>query len=150
MVDDRVWRSMSVRVRSSRIVGGVFLLASSMAVTCPAVIPERLPAGNWGGDHIGMVVTDTAASIEYDCASGTIVGALRLDPSGSFDWQGLHYVGHGGPVSLNEVPDVHPARYTGRATSTTLDMTVTLTDGYRPAMTYHLDRGRAPRVFKCL
>lgn len=129
------------------------VLASSAALTagvCPTDTPERVPGGSWGGQHIGMVVTDTGATIEYDCGEGVISEPLRLSANGEFDWDGIHYPGHGGPIRVDDPANAHPARYTGRATARSMTITLTLTDGSQPAQTFTLVRGGNAGVFKCL
>ncbi len=121
-----------------------------VAFACPTAAPDRLPNGIWGGEHIGMVVADTGATIEYDCASGSIDEPLRLDASGNFIWHGVHHIGHGGPVRIDEPPNNHAARYTGHASATKMTMTLTLTDTTYPAQTFTLSRGGTPYVFRCL
>lgn len=117
---------------------------------CPGSIPDRLPNGSWGGAHIGMVVTDTGATIQYDCATGTIAQSLALLPDGSFTWHGVHYPGHPGPTRIGEVPVGHAATYTGRATSDRLTLTLSVPDLGMPAQTFELTRDGAARVFRCL
>ena len=122
----------------------------SVVTSCATAIPDRLPTGNWGGEHISMVATDTGATIEYDCAAGKITGALALDARGDFTWAGIHSPGHGGPIRVGEPPDDRPARYTGNASSTALRMTLTVLDGSIPPQTFVLARGGAAKVFRCL
>jgi len=117
---------------------------------CPQDYPERLPSGNWGGQHIGLVATDTGATIEYDCARGEISGPLRLGAAGEFTWEGTHYPGHGGPVRVDEPPNAHPARYVGRASAEAMEMTLTLVDGTQAPQTFTLTRGANAGVFRCL
>lgn len=119
------------------------------ATTCPSDIPGRVPNGSWGGVHIGLVVTDSGATIEYDCGAGTITGPLTLNGSGDFDWPGVNYPGHGGPSRVDVPPDVHPARYTGHATSNQISMTVTIPDIAVPGQTFTAQRGADARLFKC-
>lgn len=126
------------------------LALGAMAFTCPADIPERVPNGNWGGNDMGMVVTDTGATLEYDCASGAITQPLLLDGSGHFNWTGVHHIEHGGPIFEGEPQNTHAARYTGSATSNRITITITLTDTTYPTQTYTLVRGANPRVYKCL
>jgi hypothetical protein len=109
-----------------------------------------VPNGSWGGEHIGLVVTDSGATIEYDCAAGTITGPLTLDASGNFDWRGVHSPGHGGPSRVDQPPDTHPARYTGHATSSQMSIALTILDMAVPEQTFTLQRGGNARVFKCL
>jgi len=117
--------------------------------TSPA-IPQRLPAGNWGGDHIGMVVTDASAKIEFDCASGTIDEPIALDRLGRFEKMGTYTQGHGGPIRVDEPPDLHPARYSGSSDGRVLIVTVHLTDTQRQIGTFTAALGRNPFVVKCL
>jgi hypothetical protein len=128
----------------------VLLVTVGSAASCATDTPERVPIGNWGGEHIGMVVTDTGATIEYDCATGKITELMALGSDGSFTWSGTHSPGHGGPSRENEPPDDRPARYSGRATTTTMRVTLTVLDGSVPPQTFTLARGGVANVFKCL
>lgn len=130
------------------------LMLAAAVVSCAACatqIPDRVPSGTWGGQHIGMVVAGTGALIEYDCAAGRITQPLLLDASGAFAWEGFHTPGHGGPVRDNETPPMYPARYTGRATRDRMTVTLTVNEG--PQMmtqSFVLTRGAPAGVFKCL
>lgn len=117
---------------------------------CPGTTPDRLPDGNWGGQHIGMVVTDSGAAIQYDCATGTITQPLALEPGGAFTWSGVHYPGHGGPVRIGEVPVGHPATYSGHATADRLTLTLSVPDLGVAPQTFELTKGGAAAVFRCL
>jgi len=135
--------------RYARIAGAVACTVVLSATTCPQAIPARVASGSWGGDHIGIVVTDSGATIEYDCAAGTITQPLLLDASGNFDWRGVHYPGHGGPVRVDEPPNAHAARYTGHATTDQLSITLSILDTALAPQTFTLRRGGDARVFKC-
>ncbi len=138
-------------MQDNRVIRLLPLLAFSvMAFTCPGDIPDRVPDGNWGGQHMGMVVTDTGAKLDYDCASGAITQPLLLDGSGHFTWTGVHHIEHGGPIFEGEQPNTHAAKFTGDASSSRITITVTLTDTTYPSQTYSLTRGASPQVFKCL
>lgn len=126
------------------------LATGAAASACPKDYPPRLPAGNWGGQHIGLVATDTGATIEYDCAAGNISGPLTIGANGDFDWQGTHYPGHGGPVRIDEPPNAHAARYSGHADAELMQLTLTLIDNSQPPQTFTLTRGANAGVFKCL
>ena len=39
---------------------------------------SRLPAGIWGGVHIMIEVANSSATIDYDCANGTITGPMTI------------------------------------------------------------------------
>ena len=135
---------------SGRYSGVALVAALCSAAVCRTTGPDRVPDGTWGGDHISMVVSDTGATIEYDCASGKITVPLALDANGDFSWTGIHSPGHGGPIRIGEPPDDRPARYTGSATSSAMRITMTVVDGSIPPQTFVLARGGAGKVFKCL
>jgi hypothetical protein len=116
----------------------------------PSPAAGALSSGHWGGDHAGLVIGLTGASVEYDCAHGTIDVPFALGASGEFDLRGTHDREHGGPVREDEVPDRHPARYQGTVKGESMTMTVTLTDTGQTIGTFNLRRGSNPNVFKCL
>lgn len=121
-----------------------------VAAQCPTESARRIANGVWGGEHIGMLVTDTGATIESDCAAGVINQPLHLNAGGDFEWTGIHYIGQGGPIRIDQPPNAHPARYTGRAATGSMTLTLTLTDAAQPPQTFALTRGGNAHVFKCL
>jgi len=112
--------------------------------------PDKVAVGLWGGMHIGLRVKDDGASIQYDCADGTIGQPLVTDDKGNFEVTGIHNKGHGGPVIIGEKPDSHPARYTGQVNGETMTLTVTLTDTKESFGPFTLTYGKQPRIFRCL
>ena len=48
---------------------------------------QRLATGSWGGSHIRLEVGTNSATIDYDCANGTIEGPFNLDSKGRFKWR---------------------------------------------------------------
>jgi hypothetical protein len=115
-----------------------------------ASMTEKVAAGSWGGEHIALQVRENSASIEFDCAHGTIDQQLSTDAGGHFDVTGVYVREHGGPARQGEEPDTHPARYIGRTSGKRMTMTVTLTDSNRTIGTFELELGREPMVTKCL
>jgi hypothetical protein len=115
----------------------------------PAPADRHVQAGTWGGDHIGLEVSATGATVEYDCAHGTIDGALALDGQGRFEARGSHVAERGGPVREGDAQRGVPARYRGTVSGDTMTLTVTL-DGGEEVGTFTLTRGRTPRIRKCL
>ncbi len=124
------------------------LLALGAAACTEPEIPEVV-TGEWGGPHLGLVVTADGADLEYDCASGSITGAIRPDGSGRFSVPGRHYPGQGGPIG-GGVREVHTARYEGAVRGTKMTITVTLTDINEVLGTFTLVQGASPHVLKCL
>jgi hypothetical protein len=109
---------------------------------------ERVTNGIWGGEHVRLEVTDTGATIEYDCGSGTIDEPLVLDRSRRFAVGGHHVPGRGGPVRREEPPPA-AARYTGRVTGTTMTLTVTVEGNKDPYGTFTLSHGADVALMTC-
>jgi len=139
--------NMSRVMRRAAILPIVVLIAA--AAQCSTGVPEGL-IGEWGGEHAGLIATAERATLEYDCASGTMDVPVRTDGDGRFEARGEHTRGHGGPVRDDEVPDRHPALYVGRIRGDVMTLTVTMTDLKETVGTFLLVRGAPPRVFKCL
>jgi hypothetical protein len=111
---------------------------------------ESVILGTWGGPHISLQVTDKGASINYDCAHGTIDQRIKTDRRGHFEARGLHYKEHGGPIRRDESQSGEPATYTGTINGQTMTLTVILTNTRETIGTYTLTHGKRGRVMKCL
>ncbi len=136
----------------TRITASVFV-SVFLASCLPIGLDETDPSltGIWGGEHIVLDISSESAAIEYDCAYGTIDEAIVVNNGGTFEAGGTHVFEHGGPIREDEVPDVHPARYSGMIRGSNMTLTVNLTDTAGPELgPYQLERGTAGRVFKCL
>ena len=112
--------------------------------------PSRLPAGLWGGDHISISLTDASTHLELDCAHGDIPAVLALDRQGQFNVAGTYVREHGGPIRQGEIPDRHPAIYSGFVASTMMTLTIRLSDTNDSIGTFSLASGSFGRVLKCL
>ena len=138
-------------MRSRKLL--VFLSAGLMIGTFVTLVPAKKPrsiaSGQWGGPHIQMQVANGSATIEYDCANGSIDGPLKLDSRGRFSLSGKHFREHGGPIRMGEEKKGVTARYTGRIDGERMTLTVTLVNSKGPMGTYQLTRGSEGRVFKC-
>src|SRR5262245_47867045 len=125
-------------------------VALSLIAGCAPTTPSAIVSGTWGGDHIRLDVTSLGATVEYDCAHGTIDEPLSPDRQGHFSAAGTHTIEPGGPVRVDEPVSRHPAQYTGQVSGDTLQLTVTVTDTQQTLGPFSLKLARAPRLFKCL
>jgi hypothetical protein len=143
-----------VFMRSKVKLGLTTGLASLFLLVAPGPCARDLAGpiapSEWGGEHIGLAVSETGAALEYDCASGTIDQKIAAATDGTFSAVGTHTRGHGGPIMQGEIPDRHPARYDGWTDGQTMKLTVTLTDTGEKLGDYALTRGQSARVFRCL
>ena len=108
---------------------------------------QRIPSGEWGGQHISINVRAKSATIEYDCASGVIDGPLVLDADGHFNLHGTHRPERGGPVRADDNRAGQPATYTGTIKGNT--MTLTLKVGDSDEETFTLEKGKPGELVKC-
>lgn len=138
------WRN---RNRLLVILSLVLLIVSS-AASRPRKM-QRLATGTWGGPHIRIEVEPRSATIDYDCANGTIDGPFSIDSKGRFNWRGTHNREHGGPIRIDMKRDSRPAIYSGWIKGDTMTLTVKLADTKEVVDTFTLKRGGAGRVFKC-
>ncbi|MDQ1523913.1 MAG: hypothetical protein QOE47_1837 [Pyrinomonadaceae bacterium] len=105
--------------------------------------------GVWGGAHIRLDVEEKGATVQYDCAHGSIDEQLALDAEGHFDARGTFVHEGGGSIRIGINRVRQPARYEGQVSGGRLSLTVTLTETSQAVGTYTLTRGSEGRVRKC-
>jgi hypothetical protein len=117
-------------------------------VVVPRGGTEPALQGAWGGDDIRLTITATGASLEFDCAAGSIDAPFLTDASGHFDLPGSIWFTPPVPFE-NWQPDKSPARYSGVVDGNRMTLTVTrLEDGITTRFT--LARNAVPRLLKCV
>lgn len=136
-----------------RRINAAFLLGVTVLSRPGCANPDAptgaLPSSEWGGEHMVLSIGDTIATVEYDCAHGTITLPIML-AEGEFSALGTYTQEHGGPVREGEQVTPLPARYRGRVFGDRMSVTVLLTEEKRVIGSFELTRGNAGRVFKCL
>ncbi|HEV7397501.1 MAG TPA: hypothetical protein VGN86_13395 [Pyrinomonadaceae bacterium] len=110
---------------------------------------QKISDGVWGGQHIRLEVTNGSATIEYDCANGTINGPLNLDRSGKFRLTGTHVSEMGGPIRINQPRKGQAAQFTGWTDGKKMTLTVKLSDSKEDLGTFSLEKGSDGRLRKC-
>lgn len=119
--------------------------------TPPPSSQERtLATGVWGGVGVKMEATEDGATLEFDCAHGTIAGRLAVNENGKVLLKGHFVREHGGPIRQGEDRSGVPATYSGTTEGDTLTLTITLDDSKEEIGTYTLTRGKTGRIRKCL
>ena len=107
-------------------------------------------AGTWGGQHVGLAVTAAGATLEFDCAHGSISGPILLDSAGRFDVAGLYIQEHGGPIRQGEILPSVAVHYFGTVSGSSMDLSFRAVADSLSGGPFHLALGRPPQVFKCL
>src|SRR5258706_11191555 len=108
-------------------VVGFFLVIAASAASRPQKM-QRIATGSGGAPHIRIDVGKGSATIDYDCANGTIDGPLTFDSKGRFTWHGTHRREGPGPIRVGHELKGSPALYTGSIKDDTMTLTVELTD----------------------
>ncbi len=132
-----------------RTLFAVLLLSLLAGCGSETLAPLGRIDGAWGAEGIDLVASPDSALVEYDCAHGTIAGALSFDENMRFTRSGTH-VFEGGPVREDNPPEVHPARFEGQAVGARLRLTVVLTQSGTVIGPYVLSRGVPGTLRKCL
>lgn len=111
---------------------------------------KRVEPGTWGGPRVRLEVGEKGdASVEFDCAHGTIE-KLAPDGGGEFSARGLFVRERGGPVRAEGGEEGEPARYSGKVTGKTMTLRVVLEGSGEEVGSYTLTHGRGTRLTKCL
>jgi hypothetical protein len=134
-----------------RMVPAVAVLVTGMAFCSPTYDASlSVPIGAWGGDHIGLEVTDKGAQADFDCAHGRIDEPMTLDGGGRFDARGSFTAEGPGPQREGQNPPDQSARYSGRVQGSTMTITISLTESGETLGPFALTRGKTPKITKCL
>ncbi len=126
----------------------LLLVVACAGASLAAERPARVANGSWGGAHVRLVVDDSGAAVEFDCAHGRLQQPLTLDGNGRFRVPGT-LVREGGPVRKDDPDPGRPATYQGETDGQKMRLEVTLEDGSSGG-TFSLTLGGRPRLFKCL
>ena len=110
---------------------------------------DKLATGVWGGQHIRAEVTDSGASLEFDCAHGAIDQPIVLDGKGGFDVKGKFTPEHGGPTRRDEESHDRLVRYAGQVKGQTLTLTITDSGTKETIDSFTLTHGSDGRIMKC-
>jgi len=146
----------SLRLWSTRSTAKttIALLLTMGLATPPVTYGQTKPAALgpvgtvWGGQHVALEVTAEGATLEFDCANGSISKPVELNSQGNFSTDGTFTREHPGPITRDGNPSV-TATYSGAIQGNTLKLIITSGPQNESAGEYVLYRGKPGRVMKC-
>ena len=139
-----IWITWKVRLLVAVMCGLVAMSAYAGSGATSKLI------GAWGGEQIRLVVKETSAALEFDCAFGEIEEPIRPDKDGNFEARGVYMPERGGPGREVEPPlRRYPALYRGWTDGKGMQLTVILLDRGREVGNFSLGFGRRPVLNKC-
>ena len=110
---------------------------------------QRKISGLWGGQGISMEATDSGATLDFDCASGTITEPILPDSAGKFSVKGRFARQRPGPTREDENNDGQPASYSGVVNGENLTLTITLAKNSEKVGDFTLVHGKTGRIRRC-
>src|SRR5712691_11684215 len=105
------------------LAGLALVLLRDCNVSSPAPAAGKV-TGTWGGDNAGLIADDTSAHAHIGCSYGDVHQQIVPDALGRFDVPGEYNI-TAYPVDRGIL---HPARFAGSISGSTMTLTVTLTD----------------------
>lgn len=121
-----------------------------LALTACTTLHSAGPlTGAWGGRHVGLTLTETGGTLDYDCAAGRIDGPLIVQADGRFKASGSHTPAMGGPERIGEVRPSYPTDYTGTVRGDRMLLTGRVANGTLLGP-FELRRGAEPILLRCL
>ncbi len=107
--------------------------------------PPKDLAGTWGGENAALMADDSGAHIHIGCTYGDIHNRIMLNADGRFDMAGEQNI-TAYPVDRGIL---HPARFVGRVSGSSMTLTITLTDTTVTLGPVLLWFGKEPRMGPC-
>ena len=111
----------------------------------------KIGIGPWGGQHIHLDIEAKTATIEFDCAHGTIKGPLVTDAKGNFSLKGTYAPERRGPVRSDDAAAAEQAAvYSGSVQGQTMTLSMRLEGQDSPLETFTLTQGKTGKIRKCM
>lgn len=119
-------------------------------MACAASYPAGLPlTGEWGGHGVNLSLSADGGKLEYDCAAGTLTGAVHPNSNGKFTATGRHEAYTPGPQNADAKPGGVATHYVGSVSGATMILQVQPA-GETHMTSYTLTQGRRAKLIRCM
>jgi len=110
---------------------------------------EHEDAERWAARGIVLRMTASGASLEFDCAHGSISEPIKPNAAGEFSVAGTYTPESGGPVRKDNPPRDLPATYKGTISGDTMHLEVLLEEKDLQPPAFTLTRGSFGKLVRC-
>ncbi len=132
-----------------RLAAAIALIAIAACAPVATSMPAGALSGQWGGQHVGLMLDPSGGRLEYDCAAG-VIGPVHPGRDGRFSSAGSHTPNTGGPERIGEVRPSYPAQYSGSVSGDRMTLQVSVPARGLVIGPYQLRRGAQPMLMRCL
>ncbi len=131
------------------LLAGALMLMSEAAANPQRGEDASATADLWGGQHVSMKVTAQGATLEFDCAHGSVLQPIKPNAKGEFTVRGTYTPERGGPVRRDVPSNDLPATFKGSIEGETMRLEIMLTGKDQAPEPFTLTLGKAGRLVKC-
>jgi hypothetical protein len=134
--------------RAALLVVLICVATNASSQTQPPVALPGAAGTFWGTEHLELEVTAEGATLDFDCATGTIASPIAVNAQGNFRVKGTFTRERPGPVMRDSNP-ASAAIYSGSIKGDTMHLTIIAGAQNENVGDYVLVRGKPGRVMKC-
>ncbi|HEY2847604.1 MAG TPA: hypothetical protein VGI80_07280 [Pyrinomonadaceae bacterium] len=139
--------SVTQQLLPKALLPSIVIFAAAYCTCAQRTTP--VSKGEWGGTGIAMSVTDMGASIQFDCADGSIAGQLRVKKDGSFTVEGTLTRNGPGPIRSDSQVVGRAVVYKGKVDRKSMSLTIADTKTDEKLGEYTLGLNQAAVVRRC-
>jgi hypothetical protein len=129
----------------------LFLIATAFLFSCAksqTLSPDVPLTGNWGGEGVAFVSSDTQTTLNFDCGSGEINKKVVLSAN-KFSEKGT-YLQTFGNIPINYDAKPQTVLYEATLANDTLTLTMKSEDGKTIMGTYTAKKGAFGKINRCM
>jgi hypothetical protein len=133
----------------NRLASFAALVVASAVFTVSASAQRTKPVtrGDWGGSEVAMSVTENGATIQFDCANGTITKKLGTKRDGTFTAEGTYMRNGPGPIRVGQ--EGLAVTFKGKVTGQVMKLTMTDVKTGEILGDYTVTKGQSTRLHRC-
>jgi hypothetical protein len=129
----------------------LFLVATALLFSCAksqTLSPDVPLTGNWGGEGVALVSSDTQTTLSFNCGSGEINKKVVL-VANKFSEKGT-YLQIFGNIPVNYDAKPQPVLYEAVLANDILTITMKSEDGKTTMGTYTVKKGAFGKINRCM